>query len=230
MVRPTLILFGIAGLAIATNAGADALQNQVLAGARATRPDAYAFRRTMTIERTGAARKLVVEQYDPRRPAAERWTLVSVDGRRPTEKELGRSRKVKRGPVSSYGEVAEWFGAPATRIDTAPGYVTYRFSRLPDGTLKFGSHDASPDTQAEAVVNTKGRVPFVERVRLTSTKGFRMMLVASVQSMVVTSRYSQLADGHAVPAEIGSHLTGALMGKSGEIRTAVTFADFEAVR
>ncbi len=220
-----MVMSGSAGVA-----HADALQNQVLAMARSTPSDAFSFRRTMVMESTGSARKVVVEQFDPRRPAGAQWSLVSVDGAAPTAKQVEQSRKAKRGPVPSYAQIAEWFGAPATRSDHAPGYVVYRFARLPQGALKIGAHDASADTQAEALVNTRGGVPFVEQVRLTSTKGFRMMLVASLQSMTISGHYRLLPDGHAVPADSASNLTGSLMGKAGSIKTSVTYADFQKVR
>jgi hypothetical protein len=211
-------------------AHADELQNQLVANAKATRTDVYSFRQTLALERTGEARKVYVEQFDPRRPASQRWTLVSVDGHSPTPKDLDDHRKVKRGPVPSYANLAEWIGAPATRSEPGAGFVLYRFASLPKGVFKIGSHDASPDTQAEALVNVKGKVPFVEKIRISSTKGFRMMLVASVQSMVINGRYRQLPDGHVVPNDSGSEINGSMMGKSGLIKSNVTFSDFQQVR
>lgn len=220
----------LAAACIPAAAHADALQAQVLAAARATPRDAFAFRRTTTFDRAGAPRKTFVEQFDPRRPAGGQWTLLSVDGRAPSPKELADSRKRKRDKTPSYAEIAEWFGGAATRSEPASGSVVYRFARLPAGTLKIGSHDASPDTQAEALVNTRGKVPFVERVRFTSTKGFTMMLVASLKSMVVEGRYRQLPDGRAVPADTASNITGSMMGKSGSIRATTTYSDVQVVR
>ena len=210
-----------------TEARADALQSKVLAGIKATRPDGYSFQRTLVIDRSGAARKVFVERYDPRRPAADRWTLVSVDGQSPTAKDVAQSRKAKRGPTSSYAELATWFGAPATRSDTTPGYATYHFARLPAGVLKIGAHDASPDTRAEALVNTKAAIPYVERIRFVSTKSFRMMMVASIQSLDITNRYRLLPSGAAIPDGSSSVLAGSLLGKSGQMKTSVTF---DAVR
>lgn len=226
----TRIVLVAAALVTPAAADADALQNDLLATMRATRADAFAFQRTIAIERTGAARKVFVERFDPRRAAADRWTLVSVDARPPTKKEADRARKARQGPVPSYGELAKWFGGTATRSDTAPGQVTYRFARLPDGVLKIGPHDASADTQAEAVVNTTGRVPFVERVRLTTTKPFRMMLVAAVQGLTVTARYRLLPSGQVVPATTASSVTGSMLGKSGKLDTFVAIEDVQPVR
>lgn len=209
---------------------ADALQAQVLAAARATPRDGYAFRQTTTLDRTGAARRTFVEQFDPRRPAGAQWTLASVDGRAPTPKDLADARKRKHDKTPSYAAIADWFGGPATRSDPAPGSVLYRFARLAAGTVKMGSHDASPDTQAEALVNTHGRTPFVERVRFASTKGFTMMLVASLKSMTADARYRVLPDGRAVPADTASTITGSMMGRSGQLHVTTTYSDFVSVR
>lgn len=226
----TVLLLAAAAIFLAPAAHADDLQNRVLAAMRASRPDAFRFQRTSVADRTGAERKTVVERYDPARPPSQRWQLVSVDGRAPTAKESEKARKAKRGPAPSYAELADWFGAPATRSETTPGYVTYRFAKLPAGAVEIGSHDASADTQAEAMVNVRARTPFVERVRFTSTKGFRMMMVASVQSLDVVSRYAALATGEIVPASSASTITGSLFGKSGSIRSTATFSGFQAVR
>ncbi|MCC2976404.1 hypothetical protein LK533_06920 [Sphingomonas sp. PL-96] len=116
------ILAAVAAVILAApEVRADELQNRVLAAMRASRPDGFRFQRTSVTDRTGAARTTVVEQYDPGRPAAQRWQLVSVDGRKPTAKEAAGSRKAKRGPVPAYAELAKWFGAPATRSDASPG-------------------------------------------------------------------------------------------------------------
>ncbi len=212
----------------ATAAQADALQAKIVATARATPTARYPFRRTLTIERSGAAAKTYVEQFDPRRAAADRWTLVSVDGRAPSAKDIASSRKTKRGPTPSYAQVADWFGAAATRSEVKGG-VLYRFARLPKGTLKIGSHDASADTQAEALVNTSGAVPFVEHVRMVSNKSFSVMLVASLKSIVIDQRYRLLPDGNAVPSDATSTLTGAMMGKAGTMRSNTSFSEFRAI-
>lgn len=217
-------------LALPTAAHADALQGQLLAAAKAVSRDAYAFRHTIAIERSGAPRKVIVESFDPRRAAADRWTLVSIDGRAPTAKEIAQARKVKRQPTASYADLADWIGAPATRIATTPGSVTYRFARLPAGVLKIGSHDASADTAAEAVVNTAGPTPFVERVRFTSATSFRMALVVSIQTIAISARYQMLPNGQPAPADTASVMTGSLLGKAGQLRATVTYSDIQAVR
>jgi len=108
--------------------------------------------------------------------------------------------------------------------------VLYHFARLPAGTLKIGSHDASADTQAEVLVNIKEKSPLVEHVRLKSTKGFRMMLVAAIDSIMIDQRYRVLPDGHAVPSQAISDMSGSMLGKAGQIRATASYADFQPVK
>ncbi|TPG55386.1 hypothetical protein EAH76_11720 [Sphingomonas glacialis] len=225
---PALALIALATAAPSTAAHADALQTRIVATARATPTARHAFRRTLAFERTGAPRTTYVEQFDPSRSPAERWSLMSIDGRAPTPKEIEKSRKTNHGPIPSYAKLADWFGGPATRSETGGG-VLYRFARLPAGTFKIGSHDASADTQVEAMVNTSGAVPFVEHVRMTSNKSFSVMLVASLRSITVDQRYRLLGDGIAVPSDATSALTGAMMGKAGTMRTTTSYTEFRAI-
>jgi hypothetical protein len=230
MFRP---LFAIAVAAVCLAGGgarADTLQDQVAAVARATRTDTYSFRRTIVIDSNVAKRKVMLQQFDPRRSPGDQWVLMTVDGRAPTSKEVEDARNAGRDPFPPYFAVSKWFGGPATRSETAPGYVTYQFESLVPGTLKFGTHDASADTRAEALVNVKGNVPFIEELRLTSTRGFKMMLVASMGSMTYMMRYRQLPDGNVVPLDAVSDINGSAMGKSGLMHTSATFSDFQAAQ
>ena len=57
-----------------------------------------------------------------------------------------------------------------------------------------------------------------------------MMLVASLKSMVVDGHYRALPDGRVVPADAASTITGSMLGKSGEMRSNVSYSDVQAVR
>ena len=220
LVAPALL----AAVLAAAPAQADPLQDQLLAQMRRTDTGAVAFTATTRIERTGAAAREIVTRYDPAAPAGRRWRVLRYDGRAPTAKEAADVLKAANaGPLPSYARLARWFGAPATRVAQAADSVTYRFARLPAGALKIGSHDASADTAAEAVVDTSGAVPLVSRVRLTSTQGFRMMLVARVDRYAFTSTYARLPDGRPFPAAVDAEIGGAMMGKGGTLVTRVRY-------
>lgn len=211
-------------LVLAAPAGADPLQDQVLAGMKTTNTADVAFTETIRATQTGSAPKEYVNRYDPRAAPGARWTLVSVDGRAPTPKQAADAAKrgAKRRPLT-YGDLAKWFAGPATVVGRTPTTVTYRFARLPAGEIKMGSHDASADTVADAVVVTAGKTPFVERVRLASSKPFRMMLVAKVNQYVFTSTFRPLPDGRLFPVATQMQMSGSMMGKSGGIEATTRY-------
>lgn len=220
---------GALALLIAAPAAADPLQDRVLAGMKATDTGDVAFAQTTRIERSGAAATEIVTRYDPRSTA--RWTVTRVDGRAPRAKERADIVKAAtRSPTPGYARMARWFGARATRVAEAPGSVTYRFAALPRSIVMMGKHDASADTVADAVVNTAGPTPYVERVRFTSAKPFRMMLVAKIERYVITAAYAPLADGRLFPSATDSDIAGSLMGKAGTIRTRSRYLEARAGR
>ena len=216
-------------LSLPAMASADALQQQVVDAAKASAADDLAFTQSTRVERTDEATREFVQRYNPRGGAAK-WTLVRIDGRAPSAKEIKDSAKRSgRARNPSYSRIADWFGAPATRVAITPTTVTYRFARLPKGALKMGSHDASANTSAEAVVNTAGRVPFVERVRLTSNAPFSMFMVVKVNRFTVNG-VNRLVDGRPVSDTTTTEFAGTFMGKPQTMRTRTTYADVRTAR
>lgn len=218
-------------LAVAAPAAADPLQDRVLAGMRAVDTADVGYTDTTIIERTGSDRQEIVARYDPRGATGKRWTVLRVDGRAPTPKEAAKVLKAANAtPPPSYAKLARWFGGPATPVARTADSVTYRFARLPDGVVKMGSHDASADTVADAVVNTAGRTPFVERVHFASAKPFRMMLVAKIERYDFTSGYALLPDGRPFSTGHDVVMAGSLMGKAGTLRTRTRHSDVRATQ
>lgn len=224
------LIVAVAALAMPTVAEADALQQQVLAAAKNVSSRDFAFTQTTQFQRTGDQSRTVVQRYDPRR-GADAWTLVKIDGRLPTPKEsAGSAKNSAKAPVASYARITDWFGAPATRIATTPTSVTFRFARLPKGAVKIGSHDASANTQAEAVVNTAGDIPFVERARFSSTTPFRMMMVIKVERFTF-AMVNRLIDGQrAVPESVVAEFAGSFLGKAQAMTTQTRYSNVEAAR
>lgn len=225
-------LFVAAGLAcVGSPAFADDLQQQVVAGARAVTDADFAFTQTFSGQRTGEPAKEYLMRYDPKRPAGSRWTLIRAEGRAPTPKESANfAKQANKNPVPSYGRIATWFGAPAKRVATGNDTVTYRFGSLPKGTIKIGSHDASATTSAEAIVNTSGKIPFVERIRYTSTKPFKMMLVAKVDRMTTTVTYRMMPNNRPMITGSNTDMAGSALGKSGAFKMLATYSDIRAAR
>jgi hypothetical protein len=209
---------------------ADALQQQVLAVAKSVSGSDFAFTQANSFERTGTPAKQFLQRYDPRRGVSS-WTLLKVDGRAPTAKEIAdAAKRTGKAKPPTYARITEWFGAPATRVATTPTTVTYRFASLPKGAVKLGSYDASANTAVEAVVNTAGRVPFVERARFSSNTPFRMFVVAKVERFVITSTNRLMPDGRPVPDVTATEFAGSFMGSAQTMKTRTSYADVQAVR
>lgn len=226
--RPLTAVFVL--VALPHTAHADTLQQQVLAGARTITAADFSFTQANRFERTGVPATQIVQRYDPRRGASA-WTLVKIDDRAPTAKQVAdAAKRSAKAQVPTYARIAEWFGAPATRVATTPTSVTYRFATLPKGTIKMGSHDASANTSVEAVVNTAGRIPFVERARFTSNAPFRMFMVAKVERFVITATHRLLGDGRPVLDATATEFGGSLMGKAQTLKTRTSYTDYAAVR
>lgn len=217
-------------LAIPAIAHADALQQQVLAAAKGVTAADFAFTQANRFERTGTPVKQFVQRYDPRRGVSA-WTLLKIDDRAPTAKEIADSakRSAKAKPPS-YAKDIDWFGAPATRVATTPTTVTYRFANLPKGAVKIGSYDASAHTSVEAVVNTAGKIPFVERARFVSNTAFRMMLVVKVERFVIVATHRLLPDGRPVPEATATEFAGSFMGSAQTLKTRTVYSDIQPVR
>ena len=82
-------------LVVHTMAKADPLQDQVLAGMRATHTDDLAFTMTTRAEQTGSTAQAIVLHYDPR-SGKDGWTVTSIDGRAPTAREQKDVRQGSR--------------------------------------------------------------------------------------------------------------------------------------
>jgi len=225
-------LAAVALLSAASPALADALLDRLLADARAAGPEDFAWTRTTRTEQRGGKAvetQTIVERYDPSRPADRRWTLSSIDGRAPTADEAAKYARSRADTVvPSYSRLGMHLGGRLTRDDAA-GHPVYRGSGLPKGAFVANGHDLSADAGVEAHV-AAGAKPFVERVVLASGKPFRMMLVAKVDRVEGVTRYKLMPDGRPVPAEQVVVMTGSMMGKSGSIRTIISYGDHRAVR
>jgi heat shock protein HslJ len=230
----TLLRFGLSialfsFMSAASAADADALQQQIIAQSRSVSPDDYTFTRTIRTEQIQGDKtevRTVVDRYDPAKPAAQRWTLVSLDGRPPTadEQKTFATESAKRR-VSSYARVATYFGSSATKAADAQGRPVFRFNSLPKETVMVAGSDLSANSTGEAIVNTSSATPFVEHVRFTLSKPTRIKLVAKIDQFQASARYKLFSDGKPVPAEFTSEAVGSMVGKAGRIRTTITFSD-----
>lgn len=212
----------------------DSLKQKILVQARAVGPEDFAFTRTVRSEEIGAGKTeqhVLIEKWDPSKLPELRWTFVSIDGRPPNADELGKYRKsLAARRVTSYGRVAEYFGAPGTASIDAKGRTVFSFTTLPKGTVLINDVDLSGDSKAEAIVSEEHGTPFVQEVRFTSAKATRVKLVAVIESLTATTLYQLMPTGKPVPSTQTTDIVGSLLGKHGRIRTTISYSDQRAAR
>lgn len=232
--RPLTLPLAIVATLICQPAWADAVLDRLVADARAVGPEDFAWTRTTRAEQRSGGGEVKtstrVERFDPSRPAGQRWTLVSVDGKPPSpDAAKDFAKATEDAMVPSYGRVAGYLGGGAQKAAGAGGRTMYRVAKLPKRSFMMNNSDLSAHARAEATV-AEGARPFVERLDLVTTKPFRMMLVAKVERLEATTRYKLMPDGRPVIAEQVSEMRGSMMGKSGSMRTVMTYSDHRPVR
>ena len=221
--------------AAAADEAAEALKQRIVAGARSVTADDYAFTRTSRTETrddSKTEKRVVIERFDPTKPADARWTLVSINGQPPNAEELSKFRKgMAERRVANYGRIADYLAAaPATVSTDGQGRKVLKIEKVPKGSVVVNDADVSANAIGEATINESGEMPFVEQIRFTSTKPTRVKLVAVIERIQVTTRYRMMPNGKPVPIELSSDMSGSMMGKQGKINTVTTYSDHRAVR
>ena len=213
-------------------AGED-LKRRILEHARSVTVDDYSYTRTVRttqVEGETTKESVVVERWDPAN-TAQRWTLISIDGRPPNAEELKKHAKSSpKRRTAHYGRVANYFATPATVSTDPRGRTVFRFASLPPETVVVTNVDISADAMCDATVDASGPVPFVAEARFTLTKPVRVKVVAKLEKFEATSRYRMMPDGKPVPVEHVSNAYGSLLGKQGRVRSVLTFSDHRPVR
>lgn len=210
-------------------AEAGALQDAVLAHAKAQPLNAYAFTRTTRFEGRGkngeTETKVFVERYDPARSVANRWQLISIDGAPPSKDEMkDAAKRYRKEPVPSYGRIHRWVGQRATETATE-----LRFAGFAKDTFEGGPVDMSEKLSGVASISTAGGTPWVSETRFQLKEPTRIMLVAKLDDMNTQTRFRRLPDGTPVIDRQTVKMTGSMMGKSGTQTTVTTYSDYRRI-
>ncbi|MFN3370274.1 MAG: hypothetical protein ACK4Z0_01955 [Sphingomonadaceae bacterium] len=183
-------------LLAAAPARADAALDRLRAEARATAPKP--FERTIRIEPANRPAIVQVDRFDPRAPKGRQWTLLSVDGRAPTEDEIRRhQRETGRQPVPGFHRLNELLAGPPTAIERQGERTIYRWQALQPGAVTTGQGpDFSERLSAEAVVSGSEAQPRLERVRIYAAQPFGIMGVARMNRFEAISFYATEGERH----------------------------------
>lgn len=177
----------LAGTAAIAGPTADPLLTQVVESARAAKP--FAFERQGVIEQVSGAKRR--EQHRTERFAGGAWSLVTADGRAPSEHDQAAFAKaVASLPAPGYYRLATFLSGGAVRATDAQGRTIYRIARLPAGSVKASGFDLSDRLAAEATVEQANGRPYISRVRIFLPAPTRIMMVAKMDRFEAVSEYA----------------------------------------
>lgn len=207
-------------LMLSAAAQADGAIDRVLAESAKATP--VAFERTMRAElRADPAKEpaLVVDRFSPKAG----WTVVSVDGRKPTQQEQDAHAKGNVNPPG-FHNVHKLLAKPPSSRAEKDGKTVYFWSSLPKGSVITPGGDISAHLSAEAIVDESGARPLLNEVRIFAAKPFRVKVVASINKFNVVSVYRPGANGTSfLVAQASDTDVSAPMGLGGKRRSSASF-------
>jgi hypothetical protein len=210
----------------AETARADPVLNSLRA--EASRAEKAGFERTTrSIRQTddGPVTQIQVDRFNPRAPAAQQWTLLSVDGRAPTRKEINEHRKlVSSLPVPGFYRLSAILAGEPSKSTDARGRTVYRWDSLPPRSMPTPGPDVSTRMAAEAVVERVHGRPVLASVRLFAPRPFPVMAVAKVNSFDLMNNYAEGTGGTPMlVSQTSSTDISAPFGQGGRQQSQVSF-------
>ncbi len=207
----------------AAPATADAALEQLRRDALAT--PMMGFERTATTRQGDEPETVRVDRFDPRARPGEQWTLVSLDGAPPSEKESQRhAEQMEKTPVPGFYRLNSLLAGDPTEITRNGVRTTYRWAALEKGAAPTGrGPDFSDKLSGEAIVRTDGPRPVLEQVRIFAAEPFGIMGVAKMKQFEAVTRYTLMAQGHVLASQETQVDARVPFRRSGATRTVATF-------
>lgn len=224
MSLPALLAVVALVAAAPVSAQANAL-GPVLAAAKALGPQGFERTTTRSDSREGGTRTVEVDRFDPALPAGKQWTLLSVNGKAPTPDQVSEHQKTVGGtPVPGYYRIAAMLAGPSPAVTQQGSDTILTWKRLPAGSLPMKGMDLTADLAVSATLGTVGGTPMVTQMRVSAPKPFRVMVVAKIDSMAVTSDYIRLANGQPfLTRQVTEQAASIPMKGQGTVRSEMVF-------
>lgn len=219
-------LLALVLITVPTAAQADQMLQGILT--QSAKAPVVGFERTVRAElRADPAKEpaLVVDRFVPKSSTTGNWTLVSVDGRKPTQKELDAAAKsTANGVIPGFHRLHLVLGAPPAHRSEAAGKTIYHWTSLPEGAVITPGGDISDKLSAEAHVEQVGGKPMISQVRIYAAKPFKIRGIATMHSFDVTSLYKPGTAGLPfLAAQTSASDVSAPFGMGGKRRSQVSF-------
>ncbi len=135
---------------------------------------------------------VLVDRFTPTSARTGKWALVSIDGRKPTPREVERHLDSDLvAVIPGFHRLHIVLGAPPTSRRDEGGRSIYRWTSLPRGAVETPGGDISANLSAEATVDETGKQPLITEVRIFAPAAFTVRGVARMNAFEVISRYRQ---------------------------------------
>ena len=187
---PLLALLSVSAIAAPAAANADPVLKQLLA--ESAKAPVTGFERSLRAEVRPDSDKgpaQYVERFTPTGPASGRWTLISLDGKAPTAKQVEQHRKTSaEAVIPGFHRLHLVLSPTPTKRTEAGGRTVYLWPSLPEGAVTTPGGDISRNLSAEATVEDAGGKPIISKVRIFAAKPFKIRGIATMNSFEVTSQ------------------------------------------
>ena len=218
--RPLLPLIVAVAAASPLAAAVDPQLQQLLA--QSAKAPVVGFERTTRAEVRADPKKepaLVVDRFAPKSADTGSWTLISVDGRKPTPQELEAHAKGNTNPPG-FHNLHKLLSLPPTGRRDADGKTIFVWKSLPKGSVVTPGGDISSHLSAEATMDGSN----LSEVRVFAAAPFKVKIVASINKFNVTSLYRPGANGLPfLVAQTSDTDVTAPMGLGGKRRSVASF-------
>jgi hypothetical protein len=207
------------------------LAEQALRSLDETSLDGWAF--TETTVRNG---KETVASYDPRLPEDKRWSLLSVDGRRPTgeEREEFEKRRAGGGEQENDSEESDEQGFSAvieadslTPLEDSATHVVYRFKPSPGEE----EDDSGMSEHLDGKLRISKNGPYVESLEMRSRKPFSPAFSVKIKEFSTVMTFAPAGEnGTVLPESVSVRMVGrAMLFKKLDERVETRFSDYRFV-
>lgn len=220
-----IILLSAATAALPARAATEASLKQILA--ESAKAPVTGFERTVKAEvrpEGDDGPVQLVERFTPTGPASGRWSLVSMDGKAPTAKQVERHRKASAEAVIPGFHRLHLVLSPApTKRTDVGGKSVFLWPSLPEGAVTTSGGDISRNLSAEATVEEVGGRPLISKVRIFAAKPFKIRGIATMNSFEVVSHYRLNGATPVLVSQTSNSDVKAPFGLGGVRRSVMTY-------
>lgn len=165
--------------------------------------------------------------FDPRKPVGNQWTLISVDGKAPTQEQLDAFNKEKNDEDNHIEKQDDdlvqekdvWIEENTT--DKLVLGFTFNKKKL-HHSQKILKH-----FKARLTINKKNKS--IEDVELYSFESFTMLLVMKIEEMKINLKFKAFENGDELLEKSVAEMTLKMMGQEGNATVDQTYYDYEQV-